>query len=98
MQNWLNKNINLGTIRVGQKQNIIFESTSPLDIKTILTSCGCTVPKYDMGKKKLTVTYTPGTVPIHLRHQGFYSSRKTITIYYKTGETEVLSFNAKITN
>ena len=96
--NWKKKVINLGTIPVGKKQTIIFESTSPLDIKTILTSCGCTIPKYDKGKKQLTITYTPGTVPIHLRHQGLYSSRKTITIYYKTGETEVLSFNAKITN
>ena len=95
MMKWKRQSINLGNIKVGVKKIVIFESLDILDnIDNMIPSCGCSVPKLEGNK--IIVTYTPGTVPIHLYNIGYYTSTKTIIVNYKDGNTDVLSFTAKI--
>jgi hypothetical protein len=96
MSTWGNKSINLGTIKENVKKIIIFEALNELNnIHSMSSSCGCSTPKQDGNK--IVVSYTPGTIPFHLISQGFYNTTKTITITYKDGTTDILSFKAKIT-
>ena len=98
MQHWKSKIKNLGTITVGKTQRVVYQSLTSLEVKNISSSCGCTSPTYDAGKKELVVKYTPNPIPVHLRTLGFYNSVKTITVYYKDGTRDVLTLKAKVTN
>ena len=95
--NWQQKTLRLGTIKSGVKQTINFYSNEELDIVNIVASCGCTTPKYIKEKKRLEVIYNPGSIPIHLRTTGRFTTTKTITVHYIDGTKDVLSFTAIIT-
>ncbi len=95
--NWITKQINLGDIKVGKKQTIIFSSTKQLDnIISLDSSCGCSTPSYNKEQQQLIVIYTPGSIPKHLKSVGVYTTTKTITITYEGGGSEVLSFKARV--
>lgn len=94
--NWQQKTLRLGTIKSGVKQTINFYSNEELDIVNIVASCGCTTPKYIKEEKRLEVIYNPGSIPMHLRHTGTFSTTKTITVSYIDGTKDVLTFSAII--
>lgn len=96
MENWREKSINLGNILVDKQQTIIFQAQKELDIDNISTSCGCSKANYDKNTRKLTVTFNPGSIPYHLKSQGYYVTTKKITVYYKDRSMETLSFKAKV--
>lgn len=95
--NFKQTHINLGDLKVGKTKNIIFypeEKETLEEIVSMSSSCGCSTPKIE--NDKIIVTYTPGSVPLHLQHLGQYETKKTITINYKYGSSEILSFSAII--
>lgn len=95
--NWITKHIDLGDIKVGKKQTIIFSSTKELDnIINLESSCGCSTPSYSKENKQMVVIFTPGGIPKHLKSVGVYTTTKSITITYSDGSSEVLSFKARI--
>lgn len=96
MSKWKNKSVNLGEISANVKITIIFEAKEKLDIQRITSSCGCSVPKYDKEKNVIVVSYTPSSVPYHLKSRGDYHTTKNITVYYNDGTKDVLYFKAKI--
>ena len=96
---WENKEIKLENIKIGKKQEVIFKPLKELPlIKSLSSSCGCSVPTYSKEKRELKVVFTPNPIPKHLQAQGFYNTRKTITVVYIDGTKDVLSFSAKISN
>jgi hypothetical protein len=93
--NFKKNDIVLNDLKVGVTKDIIFYPKEKLkDIDNMTSSCGCSVPRIKNGK--IVVTYTPGSIPIHLQYLGQYKTNKTITINYKDGSSEMLSFTATI--
>ena len=93
--NFKKNDIILNDLKVGVTKDIIFYPKEKLkDIDNMTSSCGCSVPRIKNGK--IVVTYTPGSIPIHLQYLGQYKTNKTITINYKDGSSEMLSFTATI--
>jgi hypothetical protein len=93
--NFKKNDIVLNDLKVGVTKDIIFYPKEELkDIDNMTSSCGCSIPRIENGK--IVVTYTPGSIPIHLQYLGQYKTNKTITINYKDGSSEMLSFTATI--
>jgi|GEM_PF-2762993 len=96
---WINKDIETEDLKVGVKTTITFKTTTELpQIKTLSSSCGCSVPTYSKEKRELSVAFTPKAVPQHLKTQGWYNSRKSISVGYMDGTKDVLTFKSKIIN
>ena len=94
---WKDRQVSLGNIKIGKKQRIVYQALEELpEIKTLQSSCGCSIPVYDATNNQIIVTFSPGSVPKHLKGQGYYSTTKTITVTYIDGTKDVLSFTAKI--
>lgn len=80
---------------VGIKQKITYIPEGIIeDIDSMSSSCGCSYPR--LIDNKIEVSYTPGPIPIHMQHRGFYNTTKTITITYKDGSHDLLSFKATV--
>lgn len=94
--NWESKVKKLGTVRPHSKQKVVFKTTKELDISTVTTGCGCTVPTFTPND--VTVVYTPASIPVHLRHLQEQNVTKRVTVHYKDGTNEVLSIKATIKN
>lgn len=95
--NWKTKHINLGVIKAHLKKEIIFVPEGNInDIVSMTSSCGCSVPKKIDGK--VVVVYTPTSVPFHLQSKGEYKTTKNITVNYKDGTKDILSFTAIVKN
>lgn len=96
--NWVQNIINLGQVKESSKNNLTFVATKKLDILKATPSCGtCTfVRKFNEKTLKLEVVYVPGKIPPQLRKSESIPIRKTITITYKDGTEEVLSFTAML--
>lgn len=98
MSNWRETKINIGEVKEGTIINVTFNSKESLkNIKSITSSCGCSVPTYSSKTKILDVVYTPKSIPKHLVKQGFYKATKYITIVYEDEQKDILSFTSKIT-
>ena len=93
---WKSSFIDLGTILEKVTVTVGFEALRDLEIKNVQASCECSKPLYDSKNKRVLVNYTPYGVPVHLKHQGYYNSTQTITVNYKDGTTDSLSFTAKV--
>lgn len=97
MSNWKTNKKNVGTVTVGQRQIIKFYANKELPkIVNLSSSCGCSKPNYDKKTKVLNVSYNPGSIPKHLKSQGWYNTTKTITITFVDGTKDVLSFSARV--
>ena len=93
--NFKQNNINLGELKVGVTKDIIFYPKEKLkDIDNMTSSCGCSIPKIKNGN--IVVSFTPGSIPIHLQFSGQYKTNKSITLNYKDGSSEMLGFSATI--
>lgn len=97
MSNWKSNSKNIGNVTTGQRQIIKFYAVRELpEISSLSSSCGCSKPNYDKKTKILNVSYNPGSIPKHLKAQGWYNTTKTITIVYKDGTRDILKFSAKV--
>ncbi len=97
MAKWKTKSKNLGNLTVGRKQIIKFYAEEELqEIISLSSSCGCSKPNYDKKTRILNVAYKPKSIPQQRKHLGFYKTTKSITIKYKDGSTDILSFSAII--
>lgn len=96
--NWESNHINIGTVISNTKIEVTFLQLPPYNtkIKSINTSCGCSVAKFSSETNELKVLYTPDKVPIHLKESGYYISKKTITITYRDNSEDKLSFSARV--
>lgn len=93
--NFKQNNINLGELKVGVTKSITFHPKEELkDIDNMTSSCGCSIPKIKNGN--IVVSFTPGSIPIHLQFSGQYKTNKSITLNYKDGSSEMLGFSATI--
>ena len=95
---WIEKNINLGSIKEKSTVEMRFEYIGSEPIKEVKPSCpGCTTAHYNPDMKELIVEYRPGKLPKHLNGTFYHVTvQKTITIIYEDDSTEVLSFSGKI--
>ena len=94
-ENWKNYNINIGQVKEDSSVTFEFESNKTLDIKKIEPGCaGCTVIG-GYKDNKLKVTFKSGKIPYHITTKS-QSVIKTIFVYYNSGETEILRYNAII--
>ena len=98
MKNWKTNTIDLGDIQVGKKKTLIFEAVRPLMIILIKGRCGCITGKYNEKTSRLTVTYIPNKIPVHLASVGQYPATKSIVITYYDGTTENLTVKAIVKN
>ena len=90
--NWINKEIDLGVVKAGEKKLSIFQSARPLSdwIKTVTVGCNCVNTK--ITSKGLQTTYFVNKFPVHLSLKGVEEMEiyKVITITYKDGVKEFL--------
>jgi hypothetical protein len=95
--NWKTMHKNIGNLFVGQRVTIKFEATKELpEILKISSSCGCSKPEYDVNSKVLTVNYKAQSVPKHRKAKGWYNTTKKITVVYKDGSHDILSFTSVV--
>lgn len=92
-----NKHIDLGRIKQGKIQEVKFTVLDLEDIKEMASSCGCSVPKKNIETNQIIVKFTPDSIPVHLREQGYYDTTKQIVLEYKDNRQSLLSFSARIT-
>lgn len=96
MANWKNTNINLGEVKENISKTIVFESTEDLEkIINLTSSCGCSTPTLE-EKRKISVKFNTGVIPVHLHSIGFYVRTLKITITYENQTSDILKFTAKI--
>lgn len=80
---------------VGKKQEIEFIPDGEIpEIAFMSSSCGCSKPRLE--DNKIIATFTPGSIPMHLKQYGMYKTTKKITITYKDNSQDLLSFTAII--
>lgn len=97
IKKWSNSNINLGILKPYQKLRIIFECKEDLyDAVTVITSCGCSQGYIDGNS--VVVTFNSDGIPKHLSNLGNseVSFSKSVKVYYRTGEKDILTFYGKI--
>jgi hypothetical protein len=96
---WEQTEISLGVVRPKIKKEVIFQAIGDFkEIKNMSSSCGCSEPSWDKPSKKLTVSYNPANIPLHLTQQNKteYKTKKSITLYYDDGTNQTLTFTATV--
>lgn len=91
-----NQSKNIGKIQEHTKVkvtfNLGFELTS--EIYSMEPSCGCSTPK--IQNDKVVVKFNSQSVPVHLRHQGYYTKTANVKIRYNNGKTQMIYITAKV--
>lgn len=93
---WSSNVINLGILKENSNIKFSFKSEKELDILKIQAGCSSCTKVGGYKNNELTVTYSTGLIPHHLRHLGSYQIKKDIIITYKNGDQEVLTFKATV--
>jgi len=65
-------------------------------IKSLAASCGCSKPTYDKKSEEIKILYKPNPIPTHLLSQGYYTTKKTVTVVFESGEVNKLVFKSKV--
>lgn len=94
---WRETEINLGTIKVGEKKELVYKwiGEEPLKVTHLESSCGCTTPEFDKETMEVKAVYKAGRIPKHLKVKGEYTTTKGIRVYSECGLTR-LTFSAKV--
>lgn len=99
MKSWARKTITFDNASPGDMLKAEFLFLGDFDeIVTATSSCGCASPKLDKKNKKIIVNYQAGEIPYHLAARGansYYVSH-TITVHYKDGNLDHLTFKVTI--
>lgn len=81
---FLNKLIDIGSVKTGTKRVLEFYFTDMGKITSITSSCGCTNEgiTYTSGTSegKIFVTYKAGDIPNQLKKENRYAIKKIITV------------------
>ena len=89
MENWINKEINIGQTRQNKTLYVSFIAKPTIkEIHHIIPACGCTTFRYDDIDRKLNVTYKAGNIPKQI--SGNQNINKLITVIYKDGSEDQL--------
>jgi hypothetical protein len=90
--------IDKGTVIEKRNVTIVFQADEDIPkIKYMESTCGCTVPRFNELDNTVTVTYSPKPIPQHLINTtGFATATQGVTIHYKDGTADKLSFKVKI--
>lgn len=95
MIEWENKEIDLGDIPENKRMTMVFKPKSDLsNIESLTSSCGCSKP--EITEKGVKVHYKSGRIPKHLQKYNSQAIRKTITVVYRDGSKDILSFKGVI--
>jgi len=94
-----NTSKDLGTIKVGSENEILFNFTDDIVITKIDTPCDCTTAYVNPISKFIKVIYKPNPIPKHLKNS--YLTEKIFTISYSDKDMKMigdttLSFIAKV--
>lgn len=95
---FINSTKNFGDIRqrVPVKALFMLKTGAP-NILSIKESCSkCLKIRIDNSARMLGVTYTPTKVPRQRLAQGFYETKKSITVTFITGEKQILYLTATV--
>ena len=81
---------NIGSIRRGKVVKVNFEALITIPVITnLISSCGCAKVVYNFATRILEVTYKAGEIPKHIT--GNQNINASISVYYSSGEMEVLN-------
>ena len=87
--NWDKLEHNFGTTKLGNKYSVIFNyfGEEEISLKDIITTCGCTVPSFDLKTRKLE---------LELSMNNLGDVNKTIIINYPSGKQDLLTLKANV--
>jgi hypothetical protein len=93
---WDSVHKELGRLKENNSINIYyrFEGPVPFEVTKLVSSCGCTTPKFDKETGILSVVFNTKRIPKHLEWQGEYTTTKKITM---TTDIGTFSFTFKAT-
>ena len=97
VKEWKNKSIDLGVLRYNEKVILAFECMDSLkDAVYVRTSCRCSSGSIDGNK--VVLTFKTGSIPKHLANSENKetSFKRTVVVYYGTGENDNLEFYGRI--
>lgn len=96
--NWQSTKIDLGTLRVGQITQVVFNYIGDKNIINVKSTCGCTNVSFNPEAKQLVATYKPNPIPPHFIFQNkhSYHSDKYILVTYQDNTVEKLTFTATV--
>lgn len=101
--NWRQNNIDLGTLKVHQVTQVVFDYIGDhpeyIEQGNIKVGCGCSVANWNPETNQLIITYTPNPIPHHLlaERKHSYHSEKYAIVNYTNGQADKLIFTATIT-
>lgn len=72
----------LGTIKVGSHNEIIFPYTSDMIVTRMESPCDCSTIYNNQVNKNILILYKPKEVPQHLKSVGRYLTEKVFTISF----------------
>lgn len=97
VKKWESDRINIGVVKPYYKITVTFKCLESLeDAVTVTSSCSCS--SGTISGNTVIVSYNPGDIPKHLLMSGsnFYHTNKSIKVYYKNGEYDMLQFNGNV--
>lgn len=72
---------NLGRIKSGRKYEIRYPYDETVStVSDISLSCGCTGASHYPISREVVLSYVPQSVPLHMKGQGYYTSRNHATV------------------
>ena len=82
----------LGDVQSGSPIPVVFTYTGPLTIKSVKTSCGCTVAEYPKTEKGyvITASFTPRS------NSRVYKKNGTITVTFSDNTIQHLKFQSNV--
>ena len=100
MSHWIDTTINLGTMQEKTKRVFAFNLKEGFDKSDVIEtkpSCASCTSIVSFEDNELVVVFASSTIPQHLSATTkSWDTKKYITVQYKNGETETLTFTAKI--
>lgn len=94
--NWEKTHLLVGTVKENTKTNVVFKATKVLHIANMVSSCQCMSTKYNAKSGVLSTVFKSGHIPPHLYRIGIQTLVKYITVYYKDGTSDILSFEVQV--
>lgn len=96
---WDKKTYDFGDAKPKSVIKVDFNYSGTKDIVEIKAACGCTLIDYKKGSNKVTLEYTVGDFPNHLKNKSKkVDVSKTATVKYKDNSEDILMLRGYIVN
>jgi hypothetical protein len=97
---WDKKVYDFGDAKPKSVIKVDFNYSGTKDIVEIKAACGCTLIDYSKGSNKVTLEYTVGDFPNHLKNTETkkVDVSKTATVKYKDNSEDILMLRGYIVN